>query len=98
MTVPQILKAFDLIVRTVQTGEKASELVVKTAPYCIVKKREPVVYNGLTGWLVWDYLIWNELTFEDRDSGKKYSVLNKFSDEETEKAFDEFVAKYGNHS
>lgn len=52
MTIPHILKIFYLIERTIQTGEKASELVVKEAPYCIVKKREPVVYIGLTGWLV----------------------------------------------
>jgi hypothetical protein len=45
--------------------------------------------------LVWDYIIWNELTFEDIGTGEKYSLANRLSDEEMERKFNELVIKYG---
>ena len=38
--------------------------------------------------------LWNELTFEDQQSGKKNSLTNNISDKKIEKLFDEFVEKY----
>ena len=61
--------------------------------YGIVHKREEVEINGVKGFLVWDYIIWNEITFEDMD-GNYFSFLTSASDEKTEETWNELVAKY----
>ena len=95
MTIPQVLKAIELIVRFLQTGEKATEIAFKQAPYGVIHRREPVTYNGLHGWLVWDWILWNDITFEEISSGKKFVIASKFSDKETEELFNSLVEKYG---
>ena len=60
----------------------------------IVHKREQVEINGVTGFLVWDYIVWNEITFETMD-GKYYSFFNSVSDQETEEKWNELVGKFG---
>lgn len=46
-------------------------------------------------YLVWDYFIFNEITFEDDETYKKISVGMWWDDEEMGEMFDEIVAKYG---
>lgn len=38
--------------------------VIKTGPFGIVHKTHEVTIGGKKGLLVWDYILWNELTFE----------------------------------
>lgn len=45
--------------------------------------------------LVWDYIIWNELTFENANTHEKMSLFNSISDSETENKFNELVNLYG---
>ena len=47
------------------------------------------------GDLVWDALLFNEITFEDEATHTKRSFGLKWDDEKTEKEFDEIVKKYG---
>lgn len=68
--------------------------IMDKKPYGIVQKRHPITYNGQNGYLVWDYIIWNELTFENADTHEKMSLFNSISDQETEKKFNEFVCLY----
>ncbi len=68
---------------------------IRTKPYGIIHKREIISYDGNEGYLVWDYLIYNELTFEDRQTGKKLSLGTSFSDTEIEAEFNRLVEKYG---
>lgn len=73
----------------------AGEMIDKK-PYGIVHKRHPIIYNGQNGYLVWDYIIWNELTFENAHTHEKMSLFNSISDKETEERFNELVGLYGN--
>ena len=59
-----------------------------------VHKRETVEINGAKGFLVWDFIIYNEITFDDMD-GNCYSFFTSVSDEETEEKWNELVVKYG---
>lgn len=75
--------------------EVISEVVkLRKGPYGIIHKGEPVMINGVSGFLIWDYIIWNEITFEDRD-GNQYSLFNSISDNATEKRWNELVERFG---
>lgn len=69
------------------------ELIDKK-PYGIVHKRYPITYGGENGYLVWEYIIWNELTFENVITHEKMSLFNSISDTETEAKFNELVKLY----
>ena len=71
------------------------EWIEKNKPFGIVHKTAPINYGGEVGLLVWDYLVWNELTFVDRATKSKQSLFNSISDQKTEERFDEIVARYG---
>ena len=44
---------------------------------------------------MWDYILVNELTFEDAETGEQYSLGISVSDKKTETIFNELVEKYG---
>ena len=50
-------------------------------------------FNGVKGFLVWDFIIYNEITFDDMD-GHIYSFFSSISDEETEAEWNKLVSKY----
>ena len=85
-----ILKAIEIIVGTVT-------VIARDKPYGVVKERSPVSIDGTNGWIVWDYIIWNELTFEYSEGSdtKKVSFFTSISDKETKEKLDELKAKYG---
>lgn len=60
--------------------------------YMFVHRREPVVLNGEPGFLVWDWGLWNEITFESSKTGRKLSLFKSFSDSETELKFNSLLA------
>lgn len=67
---------------------------VVNASYCIIHKARPVYYQGRKGILIWDYLAWNDLTILDEDWNVK-RLIDKKSDEETEREFNYYLDKYG---
>lgn len=69
--------------------------LVKSKPFGIVHDAAPIKLNGKYGLLVWDYVIWNELTFVDEETKEKRSLFNNMSDEATKAKFAEYVLKYG---
>ena len=71
---------------------KMKEIMDKS--YGFIHKRSPAVIDGKSGFLVWDYIVWNEITFED-DKGKMYSFFTSVSDNETEQVWNELMEKYG---
>ena len=71
---------------------KAAEAVQKV--YGPIHKRTTAEVNGKKGFLIWDYMLANEITFQDED-GEIKSFFFSFSDEETEEKWNEYVAKYG---
>ena len=60
----------------------------------IVYKREPAEVNGIRGCLVWDYILLNEITFDDVD-GNIISFFTSISDKETAVRWDQLVSEYG---
>ena len=69
--------------------------VAKEKPFGIVHDAHPIKLDGKSGLLVWDYIVWNELTFVDSDTKEKQSLFNNISDKKTREKFDEYVSKYG---
>ena len=63
--------------------------------YGFIERQAFIKYRGKEGRLVWDYILLNELTFEDSETGEQYSLGKSASDKKTEKIFNELVEKYG---
>ena len=63
--------------------------------YGFIHKQAIIKYRGKEGRLVWDYILFNELTFEDSETGKQYSLGMSASDKKTEAIFNELVSRYG---
>lgn len=87
---------FDLILKLApelaKIGVDAGKILSKKHGFIV--NRVPAIIDGKKGDLVWDYLIWNEITFDTED-GQITSHFNSISDEETEKKWNELVLKYG---
>lgn len=75
--------------------EEMLKWIAKAKPFGIVHDTAPICYGGEMGLLVWDYIIWNELTFVDFKTKSKQSLFNSTSDNKTRDKFDEIVRKYG---
>ena len=69
--------------------------IADNKPFGIVHKTAPINYGGEPGILVWDYVIWNELTFMDHRTKSKTSLFNNISDSKTHDEFDRIVSLYG---
>ena len=89
MDLNSVLKILSAIV---EIGHAAAELKSK---YGIIHKHAFIHYQGMDGRLVWDYILLNELTFEDSATGKQYSLGLSASDKKTEEIFNELVKRYG---
>ena len=63
--------------------------------YGIIHKQAFIKYLGKEGRLVWDYILVNELTFEDSKTGKQHSLGVCISDKKTEEIFNQLVNQYG---
>ena len=88
------IKSIDskIILSLISLFGSAVSFVLRDKPYGIVKQRKEIMYNGQQGWLVWDYIIYNEITLEY--DGNKISMFNSMSDDETQKTFDELLKIY----
>lgn len=77
-------------------AEALSEAIrLASRTYGAVHKAVPVVINEEKGFLIWDYILFNELTFLNSETRELTSLFTSFSDEEMEKRFNEFAIKYG---
>lgn len=86
MDIQKIMTVLDLI------GKVASSQKDK---YGIIHKQAFINYRGRKGRLVWDYILINELTFEDSETGEQYSLGKSISDKKTEEMFNELVERFG---
>lgn len=75
------------------TVDTLIEKVEKT--YGAVYKGVPAAMNGRTGFLIWDYIEFNELTFIDDESGNITSLFTSFSVEEMDQQFEENKVMFG---
>ena len=68
---------------------------IASRTYGVVHKSTPAVMNGYKGFLIWDYIIYNELTFLNSENGDITSLFHSFSDDKMNERFNEFARKYG---
>lgn len=80
--------AYSLVKKLIPAAEQLSRM------HGIVHKRMNAEINGVKGSLVWDYIVYNEITFDDVD-GNIYSLFKYGSDEETETVWNRYVDLYG---
>ena len=59
-----------------------------------VHKRAEAEINGIRGFLVWDFIVYNEITFDDAE-GNIMSFFTATSDDKTEVEWNRLVRKYG---
>lgn len=79
--------ASSLVKKLIPTAGKLSRM------HGIVHKRVDAEINGVKGSLVWDYIVYNEITFDDVE-GNIYSLFKCDSDEETETVWNRYVGLY----
>lgn len=90
-TVLEVLK----IIAMLPVGEwmeQLKESVERT--YGLIHRSASVEIHGKKGFLIWDYIIYNEITFKDNE-GNIISLYKNFNDEDTEKQWNELVKKFG---
>ena len=63
--------------------------------YGVVHKSTPAIINEEQGFLIWDYIIYNELTFLNSNTGEITSLFHSLSDSKMEERYNEFAMKYG---
>ena len=74
-----LLSSLSSIAKILGVSIDAFKFVTEQKPYGIVKKRELLLFDNEKYWLVWDYIIWNEITAEKRKfwTKSKYVVGNE---------------------
>ena len=77
--------------------EKLFEEALKIASrtYGTIYKATPASMSNNKGYLIWDFLIYNELTFLNAETGKILSLYHSVLDEKMEIMYYEFAEKYG---
>ena len=60
----------------------------------IIHKTCEVVMNGNKGSLVWDYIVYNEISFVNEKTRETTSLFKSISDKKTEKEFEVLTQKY----
>ena len=88
----KLAEVLEILDKVVKIGEVGSPL---KGMYGIIHKQAFINYRGKPGRLVWDYILLNELTFEDSETGEKYSLGMSASDEKIEGIFNDLVERYG---
>ena len=73
----------------------AAKFIAETKPYGIIHKTHPITFEGRPGNLVWDYILYNELTFEDRETKEKMRLAIKLNDKDMEDLFNRIVEADG---
>ena len=61
----------------------------------IIHKRELAEIAGQRGFLIWDYILWNEISFQYEKDDKVISFYQSISDKKTQAEWDRLVEKFG---
>lgn len=90
-TVAEVLAALDGAFKILDRG------------YGFIEKKAKVNIDGVPGKLVWDYILWNDITFETKmkKNGKKgkkkkrYELYTGLSHKKAKKKWKKLIAEYG---
>lgn len=86
------LDEFDAILKTTKN---IVELVKTLCPtFGFIHRTEPIKYGEELGFLVWDYVLYNEITFISIDKKIVQRLFNSTSDKETEEEFNKLVKQF----
>ena len=66
---------------------------IKEQPYGAIERRELLEFQGKQYWLVWDYIIYNEITLEEVDTGKQIKMWTGFSDKKCEEEYNKILSR-----
>lgn len=80
------------VLAVIQELVPAAKVISKTHGF--IHKRAEAEINGIRGFLVWDFVIYNEITFDDAE-GNIMSFFTSVSDDKTEAEWNRLVEKYG---
>ena len=67
---------------------------IEEVTYGFIHKRAEAKIGDKKGFLIWDYILYNEITFKSED-GEIIKFFSSFSDKDTEEEWDRLVKKYG---
>lgn len=60
----------------------------------VIVDAQPVRINGDDGFLVWDYILFNEITFVNSTTQQYTSMYTSFSDNQTRDKYNELLIKF----
>ena len=86
-----MISEFTNIIKAV--GNIANMIESLSKNYGFIEKCEIFEFKGRKYKLVWDYIIYNEITMEDIETGKQMQMFTSFSDKKTEDKFNELLLK-----
>lgn len=84
------------ILKIIQEVIPVAGLAIREASktHGIIHKRAEAEVSGIRGFLVWDFIAYNEITFDDAE-GNIISFFTSMSDDETKAEWNRLVNKYG---
>lgn len=88
MDIEKGMAALEIIQQLIPAAKKIAKM------HGLIHKRVEAEINGIHGFLVWDFVIYNEITFDDIE-GNIISFFTSTSDDETEAEWSQLVKKYG---
>ncbi len=87
MKLEEILR---LIIQLIPTAK----MLDPSRAFGFIHKQAPVEINGVKGLLIWDYILWNEITFQDMEQKNIISLFTGFNDVDTEDRWNELIEEY----
>lgn len=60
----------------------------------VIVDNQPVRINGDDGFLVWDYILFNEITFVNSRTQQYTSMYTSFSDNKTRDKYNQLLSKF----
>ncbi|MBR1556011.1 MAG: hypothetical protein IJ644_11565 [Oscillospiraceae bacterium] len=69
------------------------EYVIKEEPYGFIEKRKFLEINQKQYMLTWDYILYNEITLEELETGQQLTLWSGRSDKKAKKKFKKIYSK-----
>jgi hypothetical protein len=76
----------------IQVAKALNELLPDLSrSFGFIEDSKAITLNGRPGFIIWDWIVWNELTFVTDDGKVFQSLYTSLSDRKTRAKFDEYV-------